>query len=192
MQYNYSMSCGLAFVTNAGTVVSNGAEIQANGRFGDWNLGANIGYDHAAFAQNLTPPGGTSILVGKGDGIGTPDWTVSLNAQYDFRLMEIPSFVRADYNYTSGFQRSAGPTSVGYNPYTYMGPAYGTWNGRLGATVRGVDWSLFVQNATNAKPWIGWGGGTTGSNSAAGTDSSRNTGTSIRPRSVGVQANYRF
>jgi outer membrane receptor protein involved in Fe transport len=192
MQYNYSMTCGLAFVINAGNVVSNGGEIQASGRFGDWTVGTNIGYDHAAFAANLTPPNSTSVLVGKGDGIGTPDWTVSVNAQYDFRVMDLPGFIRADYNYASRFQRSAGPTSVGFNPYTYMGPAYGTWNGRLGMTVRGVDWSLFVQNALNAKPMIGWGGGTTGSATAPGTDSARYTGSSIRPRTIGLQGNYRF
>jgi outer membrane receptor protein involved in Fe transport len=192
MQYNYSMTCGLAFVINAGNVVSNGAEIQANGRFGDWTLGANVGYDHAAFAQNLTPPNSTSVLVAKGDGIGTPDWTVSLNAQYDFHLFEMPGYVRADYNWTSAFQRSPGPGSVGYNPYTYMGPAYGTVNARLGLTMRGVDWNLFVQNASNAKPMIGWGGGTTGSATAPGTDSARYTGSTIRPRTIGLQGNYRF
>jgi outer membrane receptor protein involved in Fe transport len=136
MQYNYVMTCGLAFVLNAGNTVSNGAEIQANGRFGDWTLGANVGYDNAVFGQNTYAPGSTTtILLKKGDRVqGVPDWTVSLNAQYDFRVMDLPGYIRADYNYAGVFQRSAGEGAPGFNPATYLGPAYATVNARLGLT----------------------------------------------------------
>jgi outer membrane receptor for ferric coprogen and ferric-rhodotorulic acid len=186
MQFNQTLSCGLAFVNNAGHAISKGAEVQANGRFGDWSLGANIGYDNAVFADPVKTASGT-LVQAKGDNVGVPDWTISLNGQYDFRIMDMPGFIRADYNYTGKYQRGPGPGASAYNAYTYQGAAFDVWNARAGVTYAKVDWALFVQNLANAKPMIGYAGGTNTT-----TDSLRNTGSSIRPRMVGVQANYRF
>ena len=186
MQFNQTLSCGLAFVNNAGHVISKGAEVQANGRFGDWSVGANIGYNSAVFADPVKTASGT-LVQAKGDNVGVPDWTVSLNGQYDFHLWDLPGYVRADYNYTGKYQRGPGPGTSAYNAYTYSGAAYDVWNMRAGITVRKVEWALFVQNLTNAKPFVSYTGGTNTT-----TDSLRNTASSIRPRSIGVQANYRF
>ena len=186
MQFNQTLSCGLAFVNNAGHAISKGAEVQANGRFGPVALGVNIGYNKAEFADAVKTATGT-VVQAKGDNVGTPDWTVSLNGQYDFRVANLPGFIRADYNYTGKYQRGPGVGTSAYNPYTVQGEAFGVWNARLGLTVAKVDWSLFVQNLTDAKPFLAYTGGTNTT-----TDSLRNTGSSLRPRTFGFQGNYRF
>jgi outer membrane receptor protein involved in Fe transport len=186
MQFNETLSCGFGIIQNAADVVSKGAEVQATGRIGPVTLDANVGYDDAAYAKAVKNSAGT-VIQNKGDNVGVPDWTVSLDGQYDFRALDNPGYFRLDYTYTGKYMRSSGPGTTAFNALTTNGQTTQIWNARLGYTFRKVDWSLFVQNLTNSQTFISESGGAT-----VTSDSGRVNGTSFRPRTIGVQANYRF
>jgi outer membrane receptor protein involved in Fe transport len=186
MQFNQQLSCGFAFINNAAHATSTGGEVQAASRFGPWTLGANIGYDNAVFASPVTTPTGV-LIQRKGDNLGVPDWTATINAEYGFMLMSLPSYFHVDYNYSGTYQRGPGPGTAAYNPYTWEGPAYSTVDMRLGVRIKEIDWSVYVNNVTNAQPFIAYSGGYT-----PVSDSLRYSGLSIQPRVIGLQGNYRF
>lgn len=186
VQFNQGLSCGFAFITNGAQATSTGGEIETQGKFGPVTVDVNLGYDNAIFSQAVTNAAGV-LIERKGDNLGTPTWTGTINAQYAFKLISLPSYFHIDYNYSGAFQRGSGPGTEAYSVYTWEGPAYSTVNIRLGATIKNIDWSLYVNNLTNAQPFISYGGGPN-----PAFDSLRYTGASIQPRLMGVQANYRF
>lgn len=185
MQFNQQLSCGFGFINNAGAAVSKGAEIQASGRFGDLTVGANVGYNKATFAKEVRSGGG-ALVQRKGDGIGVPDWTVALNAQYNFRFGDTEGFIRGDYQYMSSAQAGPGPGTSAYNAWTWRLPSTTMVNARLGVNVLNVDWALFVMNLTNERSPQLLPGNT------ATSDGGFLTASGMRPRTVGLQANYNF
>ena len=189
MQYTLSgfpAPCGFQLIVNASRARSAGAELQAIGQFGPLSLGANIGYDSATFTSDVKNAAGV-IYAKQGDNLGSPDWTVTLNGQYNFSLADQPGFLRVDYSYTGKYMRGPGPGTTTYDAYTTWADPLEVWNARLGITYRHIDWSLFALNLTDTHTFTNLGGGTTTS-----ADPALATASSIRPRTIGLQANYRF
>lgn len=184
VQFNFALRCGFAFLANAAKATSKGAEVQAAGRLGPLTVNANIGYDKAVFAEDVKNPSSGALLQSRGDNLGVPDWTVAIGVQYDATLAgKYDAYVRADYQYTGKYDRNPGLPVSTYDPLTHTGDKTDIWNARAGVTVNRIDVALFVQNLTNSKDYNAKG---------HGQDTFRITGTTFRPRTIGVQVNYRY
>lgn len=186
MQINMQLTCGFGVIINAAQAESKGAEVSANGRFGPVSINANIGYNKAVFAEDIKNSAG-ALIQNKGDNLGSPDWTIALAAQYDMEMAGHDSFIRVDYNYAGEYMRGPGPNTVSYNPYRTDAPSTQVWNGRIGMNFDRVDVALFVQNLTDTDTFINLGGG-----ASRTADPAVNTASSFRPRTIGVQASYRY
>ncbi len=128
-----------------------------------------------------------SILGNKGDNLGIPDWTANLGVQYDTQVMQFPAYVRADYSYSGKYMRatSAGTTSylAQFTPNFIDGNETHIINARAGVYYKSLEVALYVKNAANSQEWI---------NKNQGNGNYYFTGTTVQPRVVGMQMNYRF
>ena len=178
--------CAFSYIANAAKADSDGGELQANGRWGPFTINGNLGYDNARYAATVRNLNG-SILANKGDNLGVPDWTASLGVQYDTRIMEFPTYVRADYSYTGNYMRTTGAGSASYNaavtPNFINGDETHIINARAGFYYKDLEIAAYVKNAGNSMEWI---------NKNQGAGAYYFTGNTVIPRTVGVQMNYRF
>jgi hypothetical protein len=127
------------------------------------------------------------ILVNKGDNLGVPDWTANFGLQYDTRVMEMPVYGRIDFAYTGKYMRQTSAGTVAFNatvtPNYINGNETHIWNGRVGMYYKDLEIAGYVKNIFDSRQWI---------NLLEGTTQYGFTGTTVTPRVVGVQANYRF
>ena len=178
--------CAFSYIANAAKAYSDGAELQATGRLGPFTINGNLGYDNARYAATVRNLNG-SILANKGDNLGIPDWTANLGVQYDTRVMDFPTYVRADYSYTGKYMRTTGPGSATFNaavtPNFLNGDETHIINARAGFYYKDLEVAAYVKNAGNSLEWI---------NKNQANGSYYYTGNTVIPRTVGVQLNYRF
>jgi len=104
--------CQIQWTQNLGKAVAKGFDVQADFDLGSGaSLETSLGYTDAqytanAFVGSLTT--GLLPVVSKGDAIvgenGTPTapWTATIGPQYKFSAFDRPSFVRVDYEWSSG------------------------------------------------------------------------------------------
>ena len=197
--------CGPTFIQNAGTARSQGFDMSAAGRvLPGLTATVNLGYDNAEYTQTATgpvPKNGTAAtpVVQKGDKLPVPPWTVSASLQYDFGVSTYRAYVRGDYQFTSNYLSGVGPGVNAYSPDTYHLPSATQVNARAGITMGKVDANVFVNNLFNSTDALGLSGGRTGctpnTDAACGTFSANNIfkgETTFRPRTVGVQVNYKY
>ena len=123
-------TCGLSYVANLGTAVSEGGDLQVNIQATDaLSFDAAIGYTDAHYTEGVLPgPLSTTPLAAKGDAIvglsGNPPapWTIALGAQYRFRAFGgRDSFVRADVEHETKNNRPTAaddPSTVQYGTCT--------------------------------------------------------------------------
>jgi outer membrane receptor protein involved in Fe transport len=104
--------CEIQWTQNLGKAVAKGFDIQA-----DFDLGAglsmetSLGYTDAQYTQNAfvgTSGNGVLPVVAKGDaisgenGVEQAPWTAAIGPQYKFTAFDHNSFVRLDYEWSSG------------------------------------------------------------------------------------------
>ncbi|HEY1560509.1 MAG TPA: TonB-dependent receptor [Caulobacteraceae bacterium] len=161
-------SCAIMFTANVGSAVSKGFDLQ-----GQWQLTSAfdvefaVGYNKATFSNDavLTVPvptalgGGTQslFLAGKGDSLDVTPWTVTLGAQYNFRVWDRPGFVRADWEYTSHLNTptpTQDPNALSFDPNLVNNPATNLVSLRAGMTFDKVDVALYADNLLNAHPQL--------------------------------------
>jgi outer membrane receptor for ferric coprogen and ferric-rhodotorulic acid len=146
--------CGHTYIDNAGGAYSRGLELQGRGRIGPINLAGSATYTDARYTKDVYASAplaaDRSLLIKKGDALGAPALQLSLSGEYRlFASSKYPTLLRADNQYTGDYRRSTGPGTTGYQPLVYNGQATDRLNLRLSTQVRGVEFSLFVKNATN-------------------------------------------
>ena len=197
--------CGPTFIQNAGTARSQGFDLQAAGRVLP-GLTANLalGYDNAEYTQTATgpvPKNGTPAtpVVQNGDKLPVPPWTVAVGLQYDFSVAQYRAFLRGDYQYTSKYFNGPGAGVNAFAPDTRQLPSAQQVNVRAGIYLNKIDVNFFVNNLFNSTDPLGISGGR--SQCVPNTDPSCTTFgaftpftgiTTFRPRTVGVQANYKY
>jgi outer membrane receptor protein involved in Fe transport len=199
MQYSQAVACGFSYLNNAGSAVSKGAELQANGRFGNFAFTVNVSYNQAAYAETIlsNPSNPASAVVRKaGDNIGgVPDWTFSFSPQYDLTIAGNDAFIRFDYSFSDSYRSgllaeldkfSAGNATNTYNPWAWITPSTYNMNLRAGINVSGIDWAFYVSNLTDKQPLRRLPG------SSSTGDGAYINGTMARPRTIGFQLNYEF
>jgi outer membrane receptor protein involved in Fe transport len=180
--------CAFSYIANAATASSDGAEIQATGRFMGFTVNGNLGYDNARYTKTVKNLSG-AILANKGDNLGVPDWTANLGVQYDTQVMAIPTYARMDYTYTGKYMRTTGPGSASYNSangfvQNYInGNETHIFNARVGGYWKDLEIAGYVKNIFDSREWI---------NLNQGVGNYYFSGNTVQPRIIGVQANYRF
>jgi iron complex outermembrane recepter protein len=206
-------NCGLLYVTNLGTAVSKGGDLQADFAVTDYlTLESAIGYTDAYYSKG-SPPGplATTLVSAKGDAIigqsgnAPPPWTITLGAEYGFRAFGgHESFVRIDVEHQTKNNR---PTSL-QDPNTLQYAACPQVSGvvtvctpipssttfvslRAGADFGGWNVSAFVDNLLDSHPVL--------SQQSDGPDASGpqpgvsvlNRDFTFRPRTIGITLTHR-
>jgi outer membrane receptor protein involved in Fe transport len=201
--------CGLTFVQNGGRAQSRGFDLQTQFRpIAPLNLGFNVSYTDARYIDSVAGPKGPVVgvppSINAGDHFAVPAWQLSANAQYDFTFMNQNLFIRGDYQFQGGYSQ---PGSYGvsvYNPYTRYVKSWDTLSLRGGVNFKNWDMNIYANNVLNEWEPLGNAGkgisGCAGPTSAAGSPACSTFSVYspfvnqayLRPREIGIQANYRF
>jgi len=180
--------CAFSYIANAATAASDGAELQATGRIAGFTINGNVGYDNARYTATVKNLAGT-VLANKGDNLGVPDWTANVGVQYDTRIGMLPAYARMDFSYSGKYMRTTGPGSSAYQSALAYAPNYingnetHIWNARVGTYWKDLEIAGYVKNIFDSREWI---------NLNQGVGNYYYTGTTVQPRVIGVQLNYRF
>lgn len=187
----YLTSCGFRFTTNLGPAVSNGFDLQAQGRlFDSVLLDLSTGYTDAYYSASSKMQGASSngaIIVYRGDSLGISPWTVALGAEYDFSAFGRDGFIRADYEFASRDDRltpQRQPGSGTYDPHLVPDPATNFVSMRAGTTIGDWDFALFMENVLDAHPQLDL--------NHQDQYTELYEATTFRPRTTGIAINYRY
>lgn len=192
-------SCGNAYLINAGKAVSKGFDAQLTTRVvGGLSASGSVAYTDAQQKETVglaTPA--NPIFVMKGDRLPVPKWSYSVSAEYDDRIFGgAPAFIRIDYQYSSRYQRSAGPGTTTFAPDTYMADATHFASARAGVTVHGLETSFFVNNLFGSQDILNLSGGRSGCSTPActtyGSYAPIFVASTFRPREIGVTTSFKF
>jgi outer membrane receptor protein involved in Fe transport len=193
-------TCGTAYVINAGHAVSKGFESSVQARvLQNLTLTGQVSYADSEYTQTVGVKTATAnpLFVLKGDKLPSPPWSFAVSAQYDFELFKTRhSYVRFDYQYSSKFQQGPGPGTTSYTPDTFMLGDVHLGAVRLGVDFDGTEVSLFSSNVFASKDILALQGGRQSCPDAACTAPRSNipnfTGSTLRPREVGLTVTKRF
>ncbi len=144
--------CGYYYTANLGSAASRGFDIQAEYTpVHGLVLSGNAGLTDARFTDTVTETG--NILSRAGDSLATPEWTATAAVQDDFPLpLRANGYARIDYEFAGPYYRTGSAGTFSYNPYTRDAPATNYVSLRAGWRRQGLDVSLFINNALNARP----------------------------------------
>ncbi len=160
-QANYLTSCGFQYTGNLGTVHSEGfdAQLQLAVAHG-LNVDVAVGYTRARYSVTTRAGDANSAPISnQGNTIpGVSPWTVTLGAQYDFRLGAADAFARGDYEFESRnpYLTPIQDLRTGVNdPALVNDPSTAQVNIRAGVTVRKLQLEMFVNNLLDTSPRLG-------------------------------------
>lgn len=192
IQFSYTLpNCGFSLTTNAGNATSKGFELSVQARPVDHlDLGVALGYVHAAYDDTsyfngLQVAGGA--ITGKGDRIAVSPWTVSLVGQLSFPVFDHDAYFRADYSYADSMNQNLpghDQRTGGYDPDIPGLPVLNDLTLKLGAHFGPTDVAVYANNVANQHPLLGR------AHAIAGDPLFLDT--TVRPRTIGVTAAYRF
>jgi iron complex outermembrane receptor protein len=198
--------CGPNFIQNAGQARSQGVDVQFQGRLLDsLTVDMAFGYDDAKFTTTATGPkpangAPATPVVNAGDALPVPPISFSLGAIYHFNALKLPMYLRGDWQFTSAYHGSYGPGVSSFTPDSRQLPSTSLFNARWGITLnRQIDVNAFVSNLFNSTDALALAGGRSGC--TPNTDPSCAvfttftpfiSKTTFRPRTVGLQFNYRY
>ena len=153
--------------------------------------GLAVAYTDAHYTETLGL--GDAVIVHEGDALGTPPlvpspWSVTASLEYKVRLASgvIASLWAEDnfHSHNPGPFISDNPASPFYEPGWRADPSTRVLNLRAGASWPSLDLNLFVNNALDARPFLGF--------RAKSPPGSLFVATTFRPRTVGLFATWRF
>jgi iron complex outermembrane recepter protein len=181
-------SCLEAFVANYGKATSQGFDLQLQLALTEHlTMGVTGGYTDAYYPKSEII--GTALLAQAGERLpNVPPWSAAANVVYRQALSFLSNtnaYVRVDFRHI-GAMPNLVPALATYDPA--LGPhqdvAYSTLNVRLGVVHGGLDMSVFVNNATNANPLLGY--------YHYGLGDALFQATQIPPLTVGIRTTYAF
>ncbi len=175
------LGCGFQYSYNAGEAESTGFELELTAApVEGLTLSAALGYTDAEITDD-----GDAIGVAVGDKIqGVPDVTFSGSAEYVFPLFAgWDGVVRADANHY-GDSYSSNNEGVGAN--ARLREAWSTLNLRAGMFNDSWEFTLFADNVTDERVNLA------DSRSIAAETPGRQRLVVNRPRTIGIEARYRF
>jgi iron complex outermembrane receptor protein len=179
IQQGVNLACGFPFTDNVGAARSRGAEFELNARPVDaLQLSAGLGYTDAVITQ-----GAPGVRAKPGDRIQqVPKFTATAAAEYSWPMASGRSgFLRADYQH----QGESFTTFSQTNPERIRAP-FNVLNMRLGLQWEAWRAALFADNLTNEHVNF------SDTVSLAAEIPGRVRYATNRPRTVGIEAGYRF
>jgi iron complex outermembrane recepter protein len=202
----YLPSCGEQFVANLGQVQSRGGDIDVQYRPIDpLTLGLTIAYTDARFTKSscagvlqyegthcVDPASQNQFapIVSEGNRLLGAPWSFVGSAEYVFAEWKNRApYLRADFQYQTAqtAQLPGQDANNGLNDTTIPGlPINKNLNVRGGMRWDGYDVSFFVNNATDAHPQLFL------SRDIAAPFDEQYFARSVRPRTIGVTATYRY
>jgi iron complex outermembrane recepter protein len=190
IQQRVGLACGFTFTANLGSATSKGADLHLDVTpVHGLNLSASVAYtnakyDETAYGGVVASTGQRAIIVSKGDLLDTVPWSVTLNGSYEHDIGNMTGYIRADYNYYSSYHPGGGPGSANYDARVAQVPQVDYVNMRMGVRPGDLDVSLFINNLFNSSDITRQALLTSGASLIR-----YNT---LRPRTVGATASYRF
>lgn len=203
-----AQGCGQNWNQNGGKARSRGFDVQLDYRpVNSLILSASLSTIDAKYSEAVLGPEPTvagvtqAVTFNKGDPLGVPDLQANASLRYDFDTLGQKAYVRLDYLYTGSYMQGSSFGTGNYNPFTRNVGATDQVNARLGIDIDGWNLNVYATNLLDSRDKVGNAGiGRGGCNAAAG-----GVGCTVyslfnpfvsqayqKPRSVGVQANYRF
>lgn len=175
-------TCLYSFVDNLGNATSKGIDIAVDLKPVDGlSIGGTLSYNRATYDQAVATPSGRPLGAAGSPINNNSPWRFSAYGQ-----LEVDRFYgRVDVAHTTQARRfgETDPNAPQFDRFILPEAAFTTVNARLGARFDGVDVSLFVDNLTNAAPIFG-------------LNEQFNrvvyTASTLRPRTIGLTAAYRF
>jgi outer membrane receptor protein involved in Fe transport len=184
-------ACG-PWVDFRSRAVSNGFDLSAKALLTErLQLGLAMGYQDAHYTRTLEID--DQVVIHRGDALGSPPqvpspWTITASIDYRFPLSrELTAELRADDNFHSrnpGPYVSDNPASPSYWPRARANPDTNILNLRATLRWRAFDVGLFVDNALDAQPTLGYTSGC--------APCQRDYALTLRPRTVGITASARY
>jgi outer membrane receptor protein involved in Fe transport len=187
----YVPYCGIQFTTNAGNAVSKGVDFQSQWRITrSLEIDTSFGYTDAKFTSTYVNAAiGTQPLVVAGDALDADSgpWTATLGLQYSFQAFARPAFVRVDDTFAS---RRTTPIpnedsrTAFYDQALKPNPPVNQLSAKAGVTMNRWDFAVFANNIADAHPLLNY----------QHEDSATllYEGETLRPRTIGMAASYRF
>jgi iron complex outermembrane receptor protein len=183
----YISSCQNSFIANLGGATGKGFDLQAQAEpVRHLSMGLSVAYVQTRFDGPVILGGKTLYSANTALPDSGAPWTVILNTEYDFSVMGRDSYVRGDYTYTSKWSPSGATdrSSVNFDPALRPNPVTNTANVRAGVRFSGIDLSAFANNVTNAHPAM--------NRIRSRLNVPVFTENTLRPRSIGITAEYRY
>lgn len=199
VQASYGLpTCGFGYVINGAKAVSKGFDLELSVEpVSGFTVGGIMAYTNAKYTEAVVGSSGT-VYIADGDHMPVPKWSFNVSGEYRFDVGSLGAYMRADYQHSSGYQRSFGPGTSSYAPDTYMAEATNFMTARVGVRRDGWEFSIFADNLLNSKDVLGEYGGRTGcavATGAACTSYSRSVQpyqyATFRPRTIGATVTFR-
>ncbi len=199
VSYSLPQPCGFGYVANAGGAVSKGGDVDAQFELLEGlTASLNIAYTDATYTTSVLGPAPKfTQFIAAGDPLAVPPLSIDIGVRYALPILaEYQPYIRADYQYNSKYNRGFGPGDSTYNPFTYVASQTQYVTARLGITVDDFDVALFVDNLFNSQDVLTRsGGGACASKTSCAPGVSFNpifTDSTFRPRTFGLNVNYKF
>jgi iron complex outermembrane recepter protein len=144
-------SCGFSFVTNLGSAVSKGFDLQLSAAAtGNLVLGFALGYTDAKYTKTVNGPGATPI-VASGDRLQAAPWHGTSSIDYTFLPLSngATPYGHLDAQYTNSYMTN-NPGDALYDPIVNKNYSAFFSTGRVGFRRNGWDVSVFAKNLTNS------------------------------------------
>jgi outer membrane receptor protein involved in Fe transport len=181
-----------AYKDNLGRAKIKGFDVAAEWRvIKGLSLSVTGGYSDAKYAQDSFAPadanGNRPIIAADGDSLGVSPWNAVASGQYEFNTFQRPAYFRVDYSYigkNTDKTPQQDPVTNVYDPGLVTDSAIRLLEARLGMRFGGVDVSVFGRNLLNDAPILGV--------NHDGAGDPLYYATTVRPRSIGLTATYRY
>lgn len=161
-------ACGVSGVGNGGNAEAKGFELALSARpISALSVGVNVSYINSTYTTPIlvnptTNLAGirTNVSTAVGDALVATPWTVTANAQYNYRLFERSGYTRVDVEYRGGLKLTPtiNPNNSAYDSHNLIPPSYKYVTLRTGLKFanNALDVSLFVQNLFNINPYLAY------------------------------------
>jgi iron complex outermembrane receptor protein len=184
--------CGFGYTANTGRATVNGFDIGLEAApIDSLTLGLSLAYTDAYITKTVLANGATVVsdgdVIGGLPNVGSP-WSTTTAIRYEFGILDSKrAYVRAEdifHSRNNGPFTSYNPQATSYFPTIPPNPSANVLNLRAGVLWADLDVSIFANNVLNSHPAL--------SRYADNPTTNLFTDLTLRPRTVGVTASYRF
>lgn len=185
--------CGFNFISNVGSAISEGADLQFQAQLGSHvNISGTVSYNDAYYNKPVfgapdSITGARGVVVAEGDALPSVPWTETLSAEFDQGFRDSEGYVRFTYTHSSHNNRpepGQDPSTLSYDPAAYTQPVTSWASARAGVRLYGMDISLYANNLFDSHPVL------TRINNILGA--ALYFDTTSTPRTVGITGTYHF